>query len=165
MEDKPYYRNRRFPGGHSPALSPCRLHSSANLSQRMRSPDLSARGAKRHATRSPRDQGPGCGRKHAKIAAPHACSAALESWNIKRQRVRHGNWRYRGRVTFNMMWVELCPPPDASRLPGKPAISQFEQMLMSIVKQLTQWKRAPTISCRQLHPHQKKDTKVPGSNY
>lgn len=80
-EDKPYCRNRRFPGGHNPALSPCRLHLSANLSQRRRSPDLTAPGAKRHATPSPRDQleGPDCGRKHAKIAAPRACLAALES--------------------------------------------------------------------------------------
>ena len=56
-------------------------------------------------------------------------------------------------VTFNIMWDELCPPSDASRLPGKPAVSQFEQMSISTVKQLTQWKRAPTMSCWQLHPH------------
>jgi hypothetical protein len=59
------------------------------------------------------------------------------------------------------MWEELCPPSGASRLPGKPAVSQFEQMSISIVKQSTQRKRAPTMSCWQLHPHQnKKDTEV-----
>ena len=63
------------------------------------------------------------------------------------------------------MWDEWCPPSDASRLPGRPAVSQFEQMSMSIVKQSTQRKRAPTMSCWQLHPHQKKDTEVPGENH
>jgi hypothetical protein len=64
-----------------------------------------------------------------------------------------------------MMWDEWCPPSDASRLPGKPAVSQFEQMSMSIVKQSTQRKRGPTMSCWQLHPHQKKDTEEPEENH
>lgn len=68
-------------------------------------------------------------------------------------------------VTFNIMWDEWCPPSDASRLPGRPAVSQFEQMSMSIVKQSTQRKRAPTMSCWQLHPHQRKDTEVYGENH
>jgi hypothetical protein len=58
------------------------------------------------------------------------------------------------------MCDELCPPSDVSRLPGKPAVSQFEQMSISIVVQSTQWKRGPTMSCWQLHLHQKNDTKV-----
>ena len=59
------------------------------------------------------------------------------------------------------MWEEeSCPPSDASRLPGKPAVSQFEQMSMSIIVQSTQWKRAPTMSCRQLYLYQRKDIEV-----
>jgi len=63
-------------------------------------------------------------------------------------------------ITFNMICAELCPPPGASRLPGNPAVSQFEQMSISIVVQSTQWKSGPTMSCWQLHPHQKNDTEV-----
>ena len=68
-------------------------------------------------------------------------------------------------VTFNMMCDELCPPSDASRLPGKPAVSQFEQMSISIVVQSTQWKSGPTMSCWQLHPHQKNDTEALKKNH
>jgi hypothetical protein len=70
-----------------------------------------------------------------------------------------------GSITFNMMCDELCPPSDASRLPGKPAVSQFEQMSISIVVQSTQWNRGPTMSCWQLHPHQKDDTEVLGKGH
>ena len=59
-----------------------------------------------------------------------------------------------------MMCDELCPPSDESRLPGKPAVSQFEQMSISIVVQSTQWKRGPTMSCWQLHPGQKNDIEI-----
>lgn len=68
-------------------------------------------------------------------------------------------------ITFSMMWEELCPPLDASRLPGKPAVSQFEQMSISIVLQSTQRNRAPTISCLQLRLHQRKDTETSGENH
>lgn len=62
-----------------------------------------------------------------------------------------------------MTWEELCPPSDASRFPGKPAVSQFEQMSMSIGVQSTQWKRGPTMSCLQLHPISEKDIEIFGN--
>ena len=53
-------------------------------------------------------------------------------------------------ITFIIMCEETCPPSAESRLPGRPAASQLEQM--STFSHIAQWKRAPTISCMQLEP-------------
>ena len=44
---------------------------------------------------------------------------------------------------------EVCPPSAESKFPGRPADSQFAQM--STESQIAQWKRAPTMSSRQLY--------------
>lgn len=50
--------------------------------------------------------------------------------------------------TLIMICEDMWPPSGESRLPGKPAASQFWQM--SMFSHWAQWNRAPMISCMQL---------------
>ena len=51
--------------------------------------------------------------------------------------------------TLIRMCEELWPPSSESKLPGRPADSQLEQI--STESQMAQWNLAPTISSRQLY--------------
>ena len=50
--------------------------------------------------------------------------------------------------TLIIIWDELWPSSEESRFPGRPADSQFEQI--STESHMAQWKRAPTMSSKQL---------------
>lgn len=164
QEDKPRRTNCRVEGERSPPLYLPGLHRRTKRCpqrSKRRFRGLSALVTTGQASRRCHGHGAVHERaaKHAaRRAYPGVLGSSLVVSTCERAQPKKAH-------TFNMIWEELCPPSDASRLPGKPAVSQFEQMSMSIVVQSTQRKRAPTMSCWQLRSDQRKCIEASEKNH